>query len=90
MGYTLELQDPAEVGPLGQELNGAPVVELEELSQDEDGEELMLGEVLAGTDGGVFGQRLPGGCQCLPHQGEGRSGHRKGHGRSPSDRIHSL
>ena len=63
MRDTLELQDPAEVGPLGRELDGAPVVELEELSQDEDGEELMLGEVLARTDGGVFGQRLPGGCQ---------------------------
>lgn len=48
MWNLLELQHPPQVGQIFQELNDAAVVGLEELPQDENGEQLMLREIVAG------------------------------------------
>lgn len=55
MRHALDAQDVTQLLPLGQPRDGAAVVELEELTQRQDGEQLRLGELLgAGRENGVI------------------------------------
>ena len=68
----------AQLGEVREHLGDAPVVGLEEGLQGQDGEELVLGEVLARELRRVSGQGLPGQAQRLSGHGEWRLGHRSG------------
>ena len=68
----------AQLGEVREHLGDAPVVGLEEGLQGQDGEELVLGEVLARELRRVSGQGLPGQAQRLSGHGAWRLGHRSG------------
>lgn len=63
------------VGPVAEQLFEAAVVLLEELAQHQQGEQRVLGEVLAGELGGVQRQRLPGRSESRLRQPQRRLGH---------------
>jgi len=68
---TPESEDLAQFGPFFEQLDNTAVVQLEELPHDEDAEELVLSEILAGTDGGILGQRSLCRGQGFLGQGKG-------------------
>ena len=56
MGNLSEAQGLPEVGPFAEELHEAAVVLVQELAEDEHGEELGLGKVVTGLGAGEGGQ----------------------------------
>ena len=55
----VEAQRATQIGQIDEELNDAAVVRLEELPQHENGEQLVLREIVAGEWRGVRRDRLP-------------------------------
>ena len=76
MRHGAKAEAPAELGEVVQQLGEAAVVGLEEGLERQQGEQLVLGVVLAGELRGVGGQRLPRQPQRLPGHGTRRLGHR--------------
>jgi len=82
MRELFQLQCTAQVGEVLQQLNDAPIVGPEELTQCQYGEQLMLCEVLAGVTTGIDGQAALGHLEGYSGQGQRRFGHGS-HGHIP-------
>jgi len=64
----LEAQGVPQLAPPGDPLDGAPIVELEELLEDQQREQLRLGELVRALGAGVVGQGFLAGLQGHPRQ----------------------
>ena len=75
MGHSRQSQHLAEIGPLVQILHHHAIVRLEELLQDENGQELGLGERLLRKLRTIGGQGLRRHRQGRPGHCQWRAGH---------------
>lgn len=68
MRHFLEIQNPPQIGQVHEQLDDAAIVGLEELFEDQKGEELMLGEIFLGKLRGIGRESIAGDPQGHPGQ----------------------
>lgn len=71
MWHFFEAEAPAKVGPVGQVLDQPTIVGAQELSQDQQGRQLRLGEIMTRPGTRVRGQGTAGDLQRRRGQGQG-------------------